>query len=98
MKRDRVAKSSKWSVTFEMPAGIEAAGVSVVGDFNEWNPTKDPMKHRKDGTWARTIRLDPGTYRFRYLTDDGDWYNAETADGYESSGLGADNCLLVLAA
>ena len=98
MKRDRVAKSSKWSVTFEMPAGIEAGGLSVVGDFNEWNPAKDPMKQRKDGAWTRTIRLDPGTYRFRYVTDGGNWYNDEAADGYESSGLGADNCLLILSA
>ncbi len=98
MKRDRVAKSSKWSVTFEMPGEIEAQGLSVVGDFNEWNPAKDEMKRRKDGVWARRTRLDPGTYRFRYVSDQGAWYNDPAADGYEPSGLGEDNCLLILEA
>jgi 1,4-alpha-glucan branching enzyme len=98
MKRDRVAKSNKWSVTFEAPGEIAAEGLSVVGDFNGWNPEEDPMKQRKNGVWARTVRLLPGTYRFRYVSDQGTWYNDPAADGYEPSGLGGDNCLLILKA
>ena len=98
MKRARVANSSRWSVTIQMPAEVEAEGLSVVGDFNEWNPAKDPMKRRKDGTWARTLRLGPGTYRYRCVSDRGAWFNDATADGYEPSGLGQDNCLMILEA
>ena len=98
MRKDQVAKSNRWSVTFEMPAEIEAATLSVVGEFNGWNPEAGQMKRRKDGIWARTIRLLPGTYRFRYVTDGGMWHNDPAADGYEPSRVGGDNCLLILPA
>lgn len=97
MKRDRVGESAWWSVTFEMPGEIESDALSVVGDFNGWDPAAGQMKLRKDGMWARTLRLRPGTYRFRYVTGRGAWLNDPAADGYEPSGLGADNCLLQLA-
>ena len=48
--------------------------------------------------WARTIRVLPGVYHFRYVTGGGAWHNDPAADGYEPSGLGVDNCLLYLAA
>lgn len=95
MRKDPVAKSTKISVTFEMPAEIQAESLSVLGDFNGWDATAGLMKRRKDGIWAKTIRMAPGTYRFRYLASDGAWYNDPTADGYEPSGLGEDNCILV---
>ncbi len=81
-----------------MPGDIEPEALSVVGDFNGWDPEEDRMKLRKDSMWARTIRLLPGTYRFRYLSGRGAWHNDPAADGYEPSGMGQDNCLLILAA
>ena len=66
MKKDPIANSNKYSVTFEMPADIQAATLAVLGDFNDWDATAF-MKRRKDGGWAKTIRMAPGTYRFRYL-------------------------------
>ncbi len=95
MKKDPVANSTKISVTFEMPAEIQAETLSVVGDFNAWDASAGLMKRRKDGVWAKTIRMAPGTYRFRYQASDGAWYNDPAADGYEPSGLGEDNCILV---
>ena len=96
MKKDQVAKSNRWSVTFEMPAEIAAATLAVVGEFNGWNSEAGQMRQRKDGVWARTLRLLPGTYRFRYVSDRNVWYNDPDADGYEPSGIGEDNCLLIL--
>ncbi len=98
LRKDRVGSSAWWSVTFEMPGAAEAEALSVVGDFNHWDPERGRMKLRKDGMWARTIRLQPGTYRFRYVSGRGVWHNDPAADGYEPSGLGEDNCLLVVAA
>lgn len=94
MRKDPVANSTKISVTFEMPADIQAETLAVLGDFNGWDEEAF-MKRRKDGTWAKTIRMAPGTYRFRYLASDGAWYNDPAADGYEPSGLGEDNCILI---
>lgn len=96
MKKDQVAKSNRWSVTFEVPAETAAEALSVVGEFNGWSQEAGEMRQRKDGVWARTLRLLPGTYRFRYVAEGGVWHNDPAADGYEPSGIGADNCLLIL--
>ena len=61
-----------------------------------WDAAEGQMKRRKDGIWARTIRLAPGTYRFRYIADGGVWYNDPAADYYEASGFGQDNSVITL--
>ena len=95
MKKEAIANSKKRSVTFELP-GVEADSVAVVGDFNSWNPATGAMKRRKDGAWTKAVRLEPGTYRFRYMADGNRWLNDPEADGYEASGMGEDNCILVV--
>ncbi|HBA86305.1 MAG TPA: hypothetical protein DCZ95_19670 [Verrucomicrobia bacterium] len=35
----------------------DATFVSVVGDFNGWNPALDPMKKAADGVWRVTLKL-----------------------------------------
>jgi 1,4-alpha-glucan branching enzyme len=95
VKRELVANSSKRSVTFELP-GVEAETVSVVGDFNNWDAVSGAMKRRKDGVWTKAVRLAPGAYRFRYVADGNRWHNDPAADGYEPSGMGEDNSVLVL--
>jgi 1,4-alpha-glucan branching enzyme len=93
MKKAAVANSKKFSVTFELPAEIEAESLAVVGDFNNWDANATPMQKRKGG-WTKTVRLDPGMYRFRYLADGKQWHNDPTADAFEPSGFGEDNCVL----
>lgn len=98
MKKDPIANSAKISVTFEMPAEIQAESLTLVGDFNDWDASAAPMKRRKDGTWARTLRLAPGTYRYRCVADGATWYNDPAADYYEASGFGEDNSVVVVGA
>jgi 1,4-alpha-glucan branching enzyme len=58
-----------------------ASEVFLVGDFNSWNHTSDPMKRRKDGAFSLEIKLPSGQdYRFRYRTDDNVWFNDPEAD------------------
>jgi 1,4-alpha-glucan branching enzyme len=94
MKKKPVANSNKVSVTFELPPDVSSDTVYVVGDFNNWDTASTPMKRLKDGTWSTTVRLAPGTYRFRYYGADGSWYNDESADGSEPSGYGSDNSVI----
>ncbi len=96
MKKDPVAKSTKVSVTFELPADIQAETLALVGDFNDWDVNATLLKRRKDGIWAKTLRLAPGAYRFRYLADGTTWHNDPAADGYEPSGFGEDNSLVIV--
>jgi 1,4-alpha-glucan branching enzyme len=94
MNKKPVANSKKIAVTFEMPAGAASESLAVVGDFNEWNSTANPMKRLKAGGWSTTVRLAPGSYRYRYFADNRDWKNDPTADGYEPSGMGSENSIV----
>jgi hypothetical protein len=47
-----------------------AASVSIVGDFNHWNPATLPMRRSADGrTWEVEVRLPLGRYSYAYLVD-----------------------------
>jgi len=54
---------------------IEAANVksvTLMADFNNWNPVKHPMKNDGNGTWTKTVMLSPGQYEYKFLID-GNW-------------------------
>lgn len=43
--------------------------VSVVGDFNGWNPMADLMNCSPDGTWWLIRDLGPGEWKYQYCID-----------------------------
>jgi 1,4-alpha-glucan branching enzyme len=47
----------------------QANSVSLVGDFNEWNPEAHPMKRMPDGAWMATVELRHGHHRYAFLVD-----------------------------
>lgn len=47
----------------------QAQTVSLVGDFNEWNPGAHPMKQLPDGAWLLMIELKHGHHRYAFLVD-----------------------------
>jgi hypothetical protein len=46
-----------------------AAKVSIVGDFNQWNPTAVPLERLSDGTWIADVPLAPGRYAYAFVVD-----------------------------
>ncbi|MCU0268554.1 MAG: isoamylase early set domain-containing protein [Acidimicrobiales bacterium] len=80
-------------ITFALPA--EVGPVSVVGDFNGWDPSVNPLKARSNGTRSAVLKLEKNqTYRFRYLGDGGVFFDDENADDREPNGYGDEHCLL----
>ena len=47
----------------------QAHSVSLVGDFNEWNPASHPMKRMPDGAWLLSVDLNHGHHRYAFLVD-----------------------------
>jgi 1,4-alpha-glucan branching enzyme len=47
----------------------QAQSVSLVGDFNEWNPSVHPMNRMTDGAWLLTVELKHGHHRYAFLVD-----------------------------
>lgn len=72
-------------VTFELPAWIWATQITVVGDFNQWNPTALPMQCINGEQWQAEIELPyGGCYEFRYWVD-GRWmtdYQTDSVAGH----------------
>ena len=46
-----------------------AKNVSLVGDFNFWNPYANPMHRNKSGLWEVVVDIPPGEYGYRFLVD-----------------------------
>ncbi|MGA1237765.1 MAG: glycoside hydrolase family 13 [Limisphaerales bacterium] len=43
--------------------------VSLVGDFNGWNPKANPMRQQPDGVWFTTVEMHHGHQRYAFLID-----------------------------
>lgn len=50
-----------------------AASVALVGDFNDWDPARTPMRTSHDGLWATVVPLAPGRYRYAFLINGSEW-------------------------
>ncbi|GIH78118.1 isoamylase early set domain-containing protein [Planobispora longispora] len=76
----------KTRVTFTLPADEPAGPVSVVGDFNGWEPGTHELLRRRGGVRTVSVVLPPGAHRFRYLATGGRWFDDETADDVDDRG------------
>lgn len=47
----------------------EANTVSLIGDFNNWDRTKNVMELDEDGKWTAFLEIEPGKYTYKYLID-----------------------------
>ncbi len=82
-------------IEFVLPERRLSGPVSVVGEFNDWDPAALPLEVRDDGTRAATVVLDAGrSYAFRYRGADGRWYDEETSDGVVPDRVSGWHCLL----
>lgn len=50
----------------------EASSVQLVGDFTHWQKRPIAMQQLSGGLWRTSVRLEPGTYHYRFLVD-GQW-------------------------
>ncbi len=86
-------------VTFSLPKEAIMTGnqVMVLGEFNNWDPSKGVrMKATKAG-YSAAMELEAGRdYQFRYLIDNNTWENDWAADAYVPSPFGVDNSVVVI--
>ena len=47
----------------------EARTVSIVGDFNDWDPTTHPLKRQHDGAWRIELPLCHGHHHYLFVID-----------------------------
>jgi 1,4-alpha-glucan branching enzyme len=67
-------------VSFVLPVTEPAGAVSVVGNFNDWNPYAHPLRKRANGVRSAVVTVPAGsTLYFRYLAEGGVWFDDDTA-------------------
>lgn len=84
-------------VTFRVDASETsgAKAVQLLGDFNRWDKSAEPMTALKSNDFTATLELETGkTYQFRYLIDGTVWKNEAQADSFVANGLGEENSVV----
>lgn len=95
IRRKAIRGEDRVKVTFVLPPEQPHGRVSVVGDFNGWDPHAHPLRRRSNRTWSASVTLPRGErFRFRYLGEDGEWFDEEEADAYEPTDHGTRNSVL----
>jgi 1,4-alpha-glucan branching enzyme len=78
IKTARADRLDQVRVTFVLPADAPDGAVSVVGNFNNWNPFAHPLRRRGNGTRSAVAKVPAGsTLHFRYLAEGGLWFDDE---------------------
>ncbi len=78
-----LAEDGNQEVLFVLPA-LDASDVSVVGNFNSWEPTA-LEDDDNDGIWTASIPLSPGRYEYAFVIDGRWWGQDPLADEYVQS-------------
>ena len=80
----RVRKSNRKSTAYWVEFSVylpKVRNLTLVGNFNNWNPEHDPMAAQGNGMFRRKIKLEAGEYIYKFIAD-GKWvldiYNPET--------------------
>jgi 1,4-alpha-glucan branching enzyme len=79
-------RNGRTTVTFALPLDEPAGVVSVVGDFNGWEPGRHQLVPRKNGYRSVSLTVPAGQHRFRYLATGGVWLDDEAADAVDGHG------------
>jgi hypothetical protein len=73
----------------------KAHKVMIVGDFNGWSTTADPMFDRdRKGVWTITLPLKPGRYEYKFLVDGDRWVPDVGNPKRVKDGFGAFNSVV----
>jgi Glycogen recognition site of AMP-activated protein kinase len=72
-----------------------ASRVSVVGDFNDWDPAATPLR-RDGGSWTVELHLKPGRYHYTFLIDGRRWASDPAEPRATESDYGAPMSVLTV--
>ena len=84
IKTSKAGRNGKVRVTFALPADEPGGAVSVVGNFNDWDPFAHPLRLRANRTRSAAVTVPVGsTLHFRYLAEGGVWFDDESVSSRE---------------
>jgi anti-sigma factor RsiW len=91
--QDRFAQREV-EVVFTAP---QAASVTIVGDFNGWDPRRTQMvRSNHAGLWRARLKLAPGVYQYSFVLDGSDWVSDPLAKTMLADGFGGENSVIIV--
>lgn len=73
----------------------DASRVTLVGDFNDWDPAATPLRRvSNDGIWSVVVPLTPGRYTYAFVVDGERWLPDETAPRAPADEFGGEKSVL----
>jgi 1,4-alpha-glucan branching enzyme len=72
----------------------EARSASLAGNFNGWDPKRNPMRKDAKG-WRTTVWLPPGRYEYRFVVD-GEWLSDPEAKESAANDFGSTNSVVTV--
>jgi len=75
-----------------------AARVALVGDFNDWDAARTPMRPSQRGgpVWTAVLPLPPGRYRYAFLVDGSRWLADPTAPAARDDEFGPPSSVVTV--
>ena len=74
---------------------VHAKTVSIVGDFNNWEPNKNFLQDPNgDGIWVGEVNLKPGKYQYVFVIDGKKWMPDPRAAKLTKDGFGGINSII----
>jgi len=58
-------------ISYSSQQAEECPAVDIAGSFNSWQRVS--MVRQPDGGWTTTLKLEPGSYQFKFIVDDNVW-------------------------
>jgi hypothetical protein len=75
----------------------QAARVSLVGDFNRWDPAATPMQRTPTGgTWSVVVPLSAGRHEYAFVVDGKQWLPDPSAPLAPVDGFGTPNSVVLV--
>jgi 1,4-alpha-glucan branching enzyme len=97
LKKQFLKSKPVCKISFRLDAA-DASGantVQLLGDFNNWDKSSEPMTSLKTKDFTETLELETGkTYQFRYLINGSVWKNDPQADYFEANSFGEENSVV----
>ncbi len=73
----------------------QASTVAVVGDFNDWDPSRTPLRaEAAGGVWSVNVPLRSGAHQYAFVVDGKDWRPDPAAPRAVTDDFGAPNSVI----
>jgi hypothetical protein len=84
------------SVEFVLRTAADST-VTLVGDFNDWDPRATPLRPAADSIWSVVVPLRPGRYRYTFVVDGTQWRRDPSAPRALEDDFGTPTSVITVA-